>query len=116
MISPKKGDYISFTRRVVPEVKRSMQSAGGVRHAHAVEPERIIEQGGQGQVRRERRVTNIGGEKVCIVSVDTGPTSMGIIRVVLDESCRMVGEQQSMLDVSRDEKLTWMYGTDGSHA
>jgi hypothetical protein len=113
MISPSKDDYITFTRRVMPQVTASAKSAGGVRHSHVVDPARISAWLGQGMIRRAPYLRRVEGELVLCVQVDTGPFNAGIITVVLDETCKMAGVQDALFADEAREYTQSMYRVDG---
>lgn len=118
MISPKKGDYVSFERCILPAVKVRVNGASS-RHDYIANAEEIVDIPGSGQVRSvsENR-KKVGSESVRTMRVDTGKTNHGIVTAVLDESCEYTGIQVDMFGSSFDVAKTQasMYDVTGDGA
>lgn len=109
------GDYVSFTRVILPAEK--LRNRGATKDSKLdilVIPRRIIERSGAGLVDAiTKGESKIGDESMIVLSVDAGPV-LGKVKVPLDETIKVLGEQQSMMIDTRDDQLRaiGMYGTD----
>ncbi len=116
MITPNKHDYITFTRRIMPAVKIRSRDAFGGNHDYDAEAECVADWTGRGQVRSvQKNPKKTGGVEYRTCRVDTGST-FGVITVILDETCELVGEQITLVDTNVNEKVTSMYDTRGDGA
>lgn len=114
MIDPKPGDYVMFTRRIVPATKARVRASDGTNCDFETTPEMLVDWTAHGLVKRVAKgVKKISGQEVRTMRVDVGKYDGGVITAVLDATCRFVGVQETLFgpDVKRGPA---MYSSDAA--